>query len=230
MRIIKTEDGSDTLYSNVAGQTYHSTFGAIQESQWIFIDRGLKHFINQHPEQQTINVLEIGFGTGLNALLAEKCIEKTDTSIEFTTIELYPLEKQLYTKLNYGEITDSTDILLKLHEAEWNDAPVAITEHFSIRKIKADIVETLNEMAENEYWQKYFDVILFDAFSPDAQPELWNNKIFGNIYAITRPDGLIVTYCAKGDVRRTMISAGFTMEKLQGPPGKRHILRGTKQY
>lgn len=226
--IIKTDDGSDTLYNDMAGQTYHSTFGAIQESNWIFIERGVKYHIENFATNTPINVLEIGFGTGLNALLTAKYAESTDKPIEFTTIELYPIPDSTISQLNYGTLCYSDEIFQKIHQSQWSELPSIITPHFAIRKLQTDIDTVLYNMAQDTTWHNYFDIVMFDAFSPEAQPHLWTSAIFKNIYSIMRPNGVLTTYCAKGDVRRALISADFIVEKLQGPPGKRHILRAHK--
>lgn len=226
-QIIRTEDGSDTLYSDVAGQTYHSTHGAIQESRWIFIDRGLKYFVERR-EHRPVSVLEIGFGTGLNALLAERFSAENDVGVEFSTIELFPLDREILSRLNYGQETAASEIFDKIHTAEWSGQLVPVTERFTIRKFRSEIVETVRRMSASQEWREHFDVIMFDAFSPDAQPDLWQPEIFENLHIVTASGGVLTTYCAKGSVRRAMQAARFDVERLPGPPGKREILRGTK--
>ena len=233
-----TEDGSHTLFSEMAGQTYHSSHGAVQESRHIFISQ-LSTVDGQQStvDGQQLAVLEIGFGTGLNALLTAEWACENGSKVEYTTIELYPLGTDVYSQLNYGRVLNDEALFIKLHEAEWDVGIVQIDENFSIRKCKSDIVEWLRnaQCTTNglEPWRKMhnaqlFDVVYFDAFSPDAQPELWTEEVFRNVYALMRMGGVMATYCAKGDVRRAMLAAGFKVEKLQGPPGKRHILRATK--
>ena len=231
-----TEDGSHTLFSEMAGQTYHSSHGAVQESRHIFISQLI-------DQQSTVNgqqlmVLEIGFGTGLNALLTAQWARENGAIVEFTTIELYPLVEEVYRELNYGSLLGDEELFLQLHEAEWDAGVVKVTENFAIKKCKSDIVEWLRnaQCTTNglEPWRKMynaqlFDVVYFDAFSPDAQPELWTEEVFQNLYALMKEGGVLTTYCAKGDVRRAMLAAGFKVEKLQGPPGKRHILRAVKE-
>ncbi len=255
-----TEDGSHTLFSEMAGQTYHSSHGAIQESRYIFISQlsinnGRQSTVNSHR----LSVLEIGFGTGLNALLTAEWACENGVRVEYTTIELYPLEREVYRELNYGRLLGCEELFLQLHEAKWDAGLQQINENFAIRKCKCDIVEWLEFNAQCttnglEPWRKMhnaqssdvsdfsckffnsqlstfnspYDVVFFDAFSPDAQPELWTEGVFRNVYALMKKGGVMTTYCAKGDVRRAMLAAGFRVEKLQGPPGKRHILRATK--
>jgi hypothetical protein len=158
--------------------------------------------------------------------------------VEFTTIELYPLEQEVYGELNYGRLLGCEELFLHLHETEWDAGLQRVNENFAIRKCKSDIVKWLEFNAQCttnglEPWLKMhnaqlFDMVFFDAFSPDAQPELWTEEVFRNLYKLMKMGGVMTTYCAKGDVRRAMLKAGFKVEKLQGPPGKRHILRATK--
>ena len=227
-----TEDGSHTLFSEMAGQTYHSSHGAIQESNHIFISQ-LSTLNSQ------LSVLEIGFGSGLNALLTAQWARENGVRVEYTTIELYPLGCEVYRELNYGCLLGDEELFLKLHEAEWNAGFVQVSEYFVIRKCKSDIVEwvtdaqctmhntQLMDLSDSTLYSLY-DVVYFDAFSPDAQPELWTEEVFRNVYGLMKVGGVLTTYCAKGDVRRAMLAAGFGVEKLQGPPGKRHILRARK--
>ena len=211
----------------MASQTYHSSHGAIQESQHIFISQ-LSNANFQHSRVNlSLSVLEIGFGTGLNALLTAQYACEHNLNIEYSTIELYPLDEEIYQELNYGKLLGREELFLKLHEAKWDVEFVQIDGNFAIKKCKCDIVEWLKKQAQNTI-NIQFDVVFFDAFSPDAQPELWSNDVFANIYKLMNKGGVMTTYCAKGDVRRAMLAAGFNVEKLQGPPGKRHILRAIK--
>ncbi len=232
-----TEDGSHTLFSEMAGQTYHSSHGAIQESLHIFISQLSINSQQSMVNSQRLTVLEIGFGTGLNALLTAEWARENGVRVEFTTIELYPLEREVYRELNYGRLLGDEELFLKLHEAEWDRGSVQVTDNFAIRKCKCDIVEWLRnaqcttnglELQRKMHNAQLFDVVYFDAFSPDAQPELWTEEVFKNIYRLMTEGGVMTTYCAKGDVRRAMLASGFKVDKLQGPPGKRHILRAVK--
>ena len=192
-----TADGSHTLYIPAMDEHYHSVNGALQESRHIFIEAGL-----HAQEKYFIRIVEVGFGTGLNAFLTLKDVELSQAHhIDYHTVELYPLPLDTIRALNYGELIwpERKELFLALHEAEWN-TPVS-----------DDI-----------------DLIYFDAFAPEKQPEMWNQEIYNRLYAHTAPGGVIVTYCAKGEVRRGMQAAGFEMSRLPGPPGKRHILRGIK--
>ncbi len=214
--ISTTADGSSTLFVPEIDECYHSTNGAIQESEYIFLERALRHRNAENAE-----ILEIGFGTGLNAFLTLLEVEKTEKNVHFTTIELYPISAETAQQLNFAKMTapEMESTFCDLHQCKWNEK-VKITPHFSITKILADFTK-------HHFTQK-FDVIYFDAFSPEKQPEMWNEEIFENLYNACNDGAVLTTYCAKGIVRRAMQKAGFKVERLQGPPGKREILRATK--
>ena len=215
--LVKTADGSDTLYISELNEHYHSTFGAVQESMHIFIEVGL-----HQCKQQSINLFEVGFGTGLNAYLTVLDSLKTGQTIRYFTIEKYPLTPAIWKTLNYTEIIPegNPSLFQMIHEAKWNEE-VKITDHFSILKLSADLKFF-------DYSKlPLFDIVYFDAFSPEKQPRLWETSIFHQIAGHCATKAKFVTYCAKGAVRRSLIVAGFTMERIPGPPGKREILRGT---
>ena len=213
-----TADGSHTLFLPEMNEHYHSVNGARQESEHIFIRAGL-----QAVQKEEIHLLEIGFGTGLNALLTLKHIEEAAAQrVIYHTIELYPLPHSITSTLNYGELVCPAhpDWFQALHEAAW-DEEVRITDRFLLHKIQGDS----NVCA----FPTAIDLIYFDAFAPEKQPEMWTQAIYEKLYACANPDTVLVTYCAKGAVRRGLQAAGFEMERLPGPPGKRHILRGRKR-
>jgi len=214
-----TEDGSHTLFVPELNEHYHSTHGAIQESMHVFIDAGLRHCVKSE-----IKVLEIGFGTGLNAFLTLLEAERTGRKIDYTTLEFYPLLIIDAEKLNYAELTDSTkkDVFRELHKVEWGKWS-QLTLYFSLLKMKFDFSKPSDFDTENK-----FDVIFFDAFAPEKQPEMWVQEIFDKIYSISSENAILTTYCAKGSVRRMLQTAGFVVERLPGPPGKREILRARK--
>lgn len=215
--IVKTADGSDTLYVSELNEHYHSTFGAVQESKHIFIEAGL-----QKCELTSINLFEVGFGTGLNAYLTVLESIKLNLTILYITIEKYPLPSTIWTTLNYAEIVPNGNpkLFKMIHEAKWNEK-VKITDHFSILKLSSDLTDL-------DYLKlPLFHLIYFDAFSPEKQPELWETSIFLQLASHSTLGAKLVTYCAKGAVRRSLIAAGFTAERIPGPPGKREILRGT---
>ena len=211
-----TEDGSHTLFVPGIDECYHSTHGAIQESRHIFIEAGLKQCLK--PE---ISVLEIGFGTGLNAFLALLESERSGAKIKYTSLELYPVEVEKALQLNYPEeiAPEKRQLFELLHTSPWNEE-IIISPNFLLKKIETDFTKFV--------FEGNFDVVFFDAFSPEKQPEMWSRELFSTIYAHCNRGAILTTYCAKGIVRRAMQEAGFTVERLQGPPGKREILRGLK--
>jgi tRNA U34 5-methylaminomethyl-2-thiouridine-forming methyltransferase MnmC len=214
--LILTEDGSNTLYVPEIDECYHSSHGAIQESRHIFIEAGLKHCAKKE-----IRVLEIGFGTGLNAFLTMIEAEGSGKKIHYTSLEKYPAEIEKALKLNFPEelSPENRNVFEKLHTTEWNQ-DIQINTSFILKKIEADF--TCYTFADQ------FDVVYFDAFSPEKQPEMWSEELFKKIFDHCNPESILTTYCAKGIVRRAMQAAGFTVERLVGPPGKREILRGKK--
>ena len=215
-----TGDGSHTLFVPSINEHYHSTYGAITETMHVYIDAGLRACL-----KSTVNILEIGFGTGLNAFLSLLDAEKTARAVFYTSVERYPLPADKVKKLNYASLIQpsATNLFNKLHDSEWETA-VKITPHFTLQKRKIDFSKS-DEIAFNSD----FDVIFFDAFAPEKQPEMWTQTIFDSIFALCNPHAIITTYCAKGIVRRMLQSAGFTVERLPGPPGKREMLRGRKE-
>ncbi len=213
-----TEDGSHTLYVPELDECYHSTHGSVQESNLIFIQYGLND-----SKKKALDILEIGFGTGLNAFLTFIATQNSpNKKINYTGIELYPVDADKAILLNYPEIIDSgnRETFEKMHFAQWNE-PVEISKNFTLTKLHADFTKT--------EFDKKFDVIYFDAFSPEKQAEMWDEKLFGKLYLCASDNAVITTYCAKGVVRRAMMSAGFEVERLPGPIGKREVLRGKKQ-
>ena len=215
LEIRTTNDGSPTLYNNAISESYHSIFGARNESMHIFIAQGLNQC-----KKETIDVLEVGFGTGLNAFLAALEAQKTKKKIHYVTVELYPLPAEIYTQLHYATNAEEAHLFEQLHTCDW-ERNVQITPHFSITKLQVD-VRTVT-------FKKTFDCLFFDAFSPEKQPDLWEVAIFQKMYKAMNSSGLLTTYCAKGSVRRTLQSIGFVVERLAGPiGGKREILRARK--
>jgi tRNA U34 5-methylaminomethyl-2-thiouridine-forming methyltransferase MnmC len=214
---IPTADGSSTLFSTKYGAHYHSLHGAITESSHIFIEAGLKS-INLNE----INILEVGFGTGLNAALTAQAAAILGIKVTYHTLELHPLTSDEYIQLNYQSSlkTETGCIWLNLCNALW-DNMIRISENFLIKKINADFTVWNPELEYN--------LIYFDAFAPDDQPEMWEYSQFEKLYNSMSIGGKLVTYCVKGDVKRALIQAGFSLERLDGPLGKKHMLRATKQ-
>jgi len=215
--IVITGDGSHTIYNNELDEHYHSKHGAIAESMHVFIREGL-NTINK----KTISILEIGLGTGLNVYLTIKVLKSTRVKVKYTSIEKFPLSVDLVEKLNYPDFfpEDNADILMKIHTCPWNQ-PVSFYENFILTKRLGDI--------QNIQIEDRFDLVYYDAFGPEKQPELWTYDIFRKIYLALNSGGILTTYAVKGDVRRAMVSAGFSVEKLAGPPGKREMLRATRR-
>jgi len=222
-RIIQlTEDGSHTIAIPAMNVTYHSRHGAIQESMHVFIQSGLRHLTNnKRVSRQDIHVFEAGFGTGLNALLSLQEAIQLDQKLSYHTIEPSPVAIEDIRQLNYARILDKNlnDYFYQLHACEWNKE-VAIHPSFSFKKINI----TLQQFETS----KQFHIIYFDAFDPNAQPELWTEIILKKMYELLYPNGILVTYSSKGRVQRAMKASGFTIEKLKGPPGKREIIRAEK--
>jgi len=218
--IIITGDGSHSVGFNDSNMTYHSRHGAIQESKHVYIETGLKQLMNQ---KSGIRIFEMGFGTGLNALLTLISTQGTDHQIYYETIEPYPLEKEFFEKLNYpGELQreDLTSVFHQMHHCLW-EREISLAAHFTFKKIRVSLQDVVLTQS--------FDLIFYDAFAPRAQPELWTEVICRKLFSALVRDGLLVTYCSKGDVQRSMHAAGFTVEKLPGPLHKREILRATKK-
>lgn len=211
-----TADGSHTLFVPHLNEHYHSVNGAIQEANHVFLDAGL-----HECRKNEVSVFEVGLGTGLNALFTALYAEKYQKIIRYTSIEAFPLSLDIVEKLNYASIED-TSLYHKLHEVEW-ESEQDISENFILTKIEADFTSFDFSKLENQ-----IDVIYFDAFAPDVQGAMWSQSIFDGMYSICKPDGILTTYCAKGVVRRSMQAAGFAVERIPGPPGKREMLRARK--
>lgn len=217
MKLEQTADGSYTLFVPELDEHYHSVKGALTESEHIFINMGLKHSKVAEPK-----ILEIGFGTGLNAFLSLLEAEKSQRKVHFTTIERFPLDLDTIRTMNYPAqvAPNRAQEYEALHTAPWNTDAV-ITPFFTLHKLEADF--TCYE------FPKGYNVIYFDAFAPEKQPEMWSQELFDQLYEVLNEGGILTTYCAKGVIRRMLQTAGFTVERLPGPPGgKREILRATK--
>lgn len=213
-----TADGSNTLFVPELDEHYHSIKGALTESEHIFIKMGLNHSLVKSP-----HVLEIGFGTGLNAFLTLLEAEKQQRTVHFTSIEQFPLEASIIHKLTYPETIapKESEKFYALHTAPWNQ-DVEISSYFTLHKIKGDFTRFS--------FQSHYDIVYFDAFAPEKQPEMWSLSLFEKLYQQMNAGGILTTYCAKGTVRRMLQAAGFTVERLPGPPkGKREILRANKK-
>ena len=215
--LIKTLDGSHTLYRSDLDEHYHSIHGAIQESMHVFINPG----IIRNPKF-FLRIFEVGFGTGLNVMLSIIEAEKLKKSLVIESIEKYPLEMEIIRSLNYSDFFPSgyDRIFSLIHAQKW-DTPEFITPDAQLMKISGDI-STCQLSGQ-------YDVIYFDAFSPDKQPELWTVGICIKLFNALQNEGILLTYCVKGQVRRQLEAAGFIVEKIPGPPGKKHVLKAIKK-
>lgn len=218
IQIITTGDGSSSLLIPALGETYHSRHGALRESLHVFIDNGLRHVMKNRDR---ISILEIGFGTGLNAWLTCNVLHGSSKHAIYTSLETNPLAESLTTALNYthGSSLAESEFFNQIHRESWNEMRM-IHQGFTLCKMHVSLQEFTTD--------SYFDLVYYDAFGPPTQPEMWTELLFRKIFERCSPGAVLVTYCAKGQVRRDMESAGWTIERLPGPPGKREMLRGTK--
>lgn len=222
LRLITTEDGSHSLYVPDLNETYHSFHGALQESDHVFIKTGLDHFARNHP-QDMINVLEIGLGTGLNALLTAYWSHERKRPVRMTSVEAFPVSWQLASQLNYPEKIPSPDAAEwfgEIHNSPW-EKDNSIHKLFSLKKVRARLQD--HKLPANEY-----NVVFFDAFAPSKQSELWEPEILQKVFSSQVDDSVFVTYCAKGQLKRDLKAIGYDIETLPGPPGKKEMVRGTK--
>lgn len=212
-----TEDGTHTMYLKELDEPYHSIHGAFQESMHVFIKQGLLNV-----SRPAIRILELGFGTGLNALLTLREALKHRLDIYYHAVEKYPLKESEYKLLNFEEIINDLPkgIILRMHSYPWEE-PVQIADHFILYKEESDF--RVMKVPPN------INLVYFDAFSPDKQPELWSGEVIGAIGQNLDPGAVLVTYSSKGTVRRTLKSCGFDVEKVPGPPGKREMIRAIKR-
>lgn len=214
VRLMITADGSHTAVNQTLDKTYHSIHGAYQESQRVYIELGLLAAFEKFTDQQ-LHVFEMGFGTGLNALLTAHEAQIHQRRVIYTAIDAYPLPIDDARQLNYDELL-GTSYLPKLHESAWN-VPNVINYYFTLTKVESQL--------QNFHTPDRFHLIYYDAFAPTAQPELWEPEIFQKLADLLLPGGILTTYCSKSYVQRNMRAAGLTVEKHPGPPHKRDILR-----
>ena len=215
--IIQTADGSTTIRIKDWDECYHSKHGAIQEAYHVFIKNGLSLF-----PSQSISIMEIGFGTGLNAFITYLESQKLQQKIEYVGVEAFSISADELKSMNYVQelnANDFTNVFEKMHSISWEEKHT-ISEHFSLFK--------RNQLFQDIQDIEKFDLIYFDVFGYRVQPELWSTEIFKKMYESLKPNGVLVTYAARGVVKRSMIEVGFTVEKLAGPPGKREMFRARK--
>jgi tRNA U34 5-methylaminomethyl-2-thiouridine-forming methyltransferase MnmC len=217
-KIIKTNDGSHSLISGKFEESYHSKHGAIQETQTVFIEAALNY---KASDQKEITILGIGFGTGLNAFMTYLEAKKQGLNVDYTGVEAYPIDLETASELNYPEELNAKterETFLSMHRCENNT--LQVSSEFKFCK-KVCLFEDLK-------YKEDFDIIYFDAFAPGAQPELWEEEMIKKMYDFLKPGGVLTTYCAKGVVKRCLKSAGFIIEALPGPIGKREMTRAEK--
>lgn len=216
-KILGTDDGSVTIFSEKFQATYHSTKGAITESQVVFIEAGLQYRIQQ--KNAPVKIFEMGFGTGLNAWLSFLFSETNQTRILYHTIEAFPLDPAIWSALEYSNESAQNQVYRHIHEAAW-DKEVILSPFFTLHK-------TFNKL-EDFYTAEQYDIIFYDAFAPRTQPDLWSDPIVKKMADMLLPGGILNTYCAQGEFKRCLLRNGFSLETLPGPPGKREIIRATK--
>lgn len=222
IEIITTSDGSHSLINTELNETYHSTHGAIQESIHVFIKNGLEYF-EQKNKSPEIRIFEVGFGTGLNALLTLQHSLTQPVKIYYESLEAFPVDQQTILQLNYPKALDflqAEKYFAQLHQTIWNE-PSVITDSFTLSKRHVKIQDI-------DLGVEKFDVIYFDAFAPSKQPEMWEHPILKKIEQSMKPKAVFVTYCAKGQLKRDLRSLGLMVETLAGPPGKKEMVRAVK--
>lgn len=215
--IIQTKDGSTSILLPDWNETYHSKFGAIQEAKHVFIKNGLSLFAGK-----SVSILEIGFGTGLNAFITYLEAKNSGQNIDYTGVEAFPVSEEDALKMNYVSELDansSAEIFLKMHQAIWNEK-INLDSNFTLDKQNKKFQE-ISDKAK-------YDLIYFDAFGFRVQPELWSLEIFQIMFRALKPNGILVTYACRSSIKNAMKESGFEVEKLIGPPGKREMLRARK--
>jgi len=217
-KIVRTADGSKTIQLPEWKEQYHSLHGAIQEAYHVFIHHGLSQF-----EDRELEILEMGFGTGLNALITSLEAPARGLKVRYSALEAYPVAEAEWTLLDYGssleQYPDAVSHYKDIHQAPWGSMQ-PVRNDFSIQKMQMDFLDFSAAPR--------FDLVYFDAFGARVQPELWTEAVFGQMYSALKPGGILVTYSAKGSVRRAMQASGLITERLPGPPGKREMLRARK--
>ena len=221
VEICTTQDGSHSLISENEGVLYRSKYGAVTEAKHVFIEAGLFY---KSIEKKSIRLLEVGFGTGLNAFLSFIEAKKYGLEIHYLAIEANPIPLEIAGELNYPQVLkaqDSNEIFMQLHLSDWG-TEVELAERFTFTKI--------NDKVQNIHFEEQFDLIYFDVFAPDFDPELWERPMLEKMFYALLPGGIMVTYCAKGEFKRTLKAIGFQVEALQGSPGKREMTRAKKNH
>lgn len=220
LEIYKTEDGSHSLFNPALDEIYHSKHGAVNESNHVFIKAGLEYIADRF---KTIKILEVGFGTGLNAMLTLEYCFFNKIEAQYFTLEPFPIKSDIFEKLNHHEfckIPKSELLFKKMHHSLWNKK-IHLNDKFLFFK-------STNGIWDEQFAPECFNLIYFDAFAMDIQPEMWSQEVFERIFQSLEQNGVLVTYAAKGQIRRNLQGAGFSVERIPGPKGKREMLRATK--
>lgn len=218
IKIITTEDGSQSLFDEELNETYHSTRGAKGESLHVFIKEGLDYFVKAKKVDR-VNILEVGLGTGLNALLTSNYTKENQIKVSFTSLEPFPIEKEIYQNLNYHQSEKDHEIFMNIHESEWEE-PVEISEYFLFAKYQ--------EKLEHFGTTNFFNIVYFDAFAPSKQAEVWSESNLKKCFDLLEDEGILTTYCAQGQFKRNLDEVGFEVETLQGAMGKKEMVRAKK--
>ena len=219
-KITLTADGSNTLYNESIGEHYHSKHGALQESKHVFIDAGLKHAISSFPDQQ-INILEVGFGTGLNFLLSAAYGQENQVHLNYTSLEAFPLQIEELESTGYSNYVPQ-----EIWDGTVNNYGKALQQ--AVQVVAGQQLRIVHTYLHRYETDQQFDLIYYDAFSVQHQPEMWTDEIIAHVCKFLKPGGIFVTYAITGKLKRALKSVGFSIEKLQGAPGKREMLRATK--
>lgn len=219
LKIITTADGSHSLFNEELNETYHSVHGAIQESIHVFIKSGLQYVL-ERSSALPISIFEVGFGTGLNALLTIQYLNGYPSAVNYTAIEHAPLSEEIWSRLNYASLLNLASEYKDLHRSTWG-LPHPLTSNFSLLKLN----NTLQQVALSK---QSLDLVYYDAFAPSKQPELWSFDVLKKISDALKPGGVLVTYCAKGQLKRDLNDLGLVVETLNGPPGKKEMVRAIR--
>ncbi len=219
LKLITTEDGSHSLLREDLNETYHSFHGARTESRYVFIEKCLDYYLKEHSSK-SVSIFEVGFGTGLNALLTANYATKENVLIDFHSVEPIPVPSEIYSELNFGEDEKEAQALQSLHTAPWEIAEL-INENFSLTKYK-NTLERFDSIGG-------FDMIYFDAFAPSKQAEIWDLRNIQKCFELLKVGGILTTYCAQGQFKRNLATAGFEVETLKGAMGKKEMVRGHRR-
>jgi len=218
LKLITTEDGSHSLLREDLNETYHSFHGARSESAYVFIEQCL-HYYAEQTKKGRIRIFEVGFGTGLNAFLAAAFAEENKVALEFHSVEPFPVVREIFEQLNFGQTPEEQQLLHRLHESPW-ESTQSITSHFSLVKYETTL-EDFSAASD-------FDMIFFDAFAPSKQAEVWELANLKKCFDLLQPGGILTTYCAQGQFKRNLAAAGFEVQTLKGAMGKKEMVRGVR--